>query len=147
MIMVYTDGSCLGNPGLGGYSYIIMYENEILIQKGIPSITQTTNNKMELQAVITVLDTLYKSGIYDKIVINTDSTYVIKGITEWINGWIKRNFRDVKNAEQWKQLYELNSNMCVDYQWVKGHNKHYHNELADALAVKAAKQQIEITGV
>lgn len=144
MIYVYTDGSCLGNPGLGGMGYIMVYDGNIILRKGIPSITETTNNKMELSAVIHSLSSLYKNGIHDNITIITDSNYVVKGITEWIHGWKEKNYAKTKNAELWKELDALNQNMVVDYQWVKGHNKHYYNELADELAVQAAKRQIEI---
>jgi ribonuclease HI len=139
-IEIYTDGSCLGNPGVGGFGYIIIYFNgKKLIGKG--GRKDTTNNRMELLAVIKALKTIENKNFSNKdITVYSDSNYVIKGITEWIKGWKARNFKDVKNMEMWKELDTLTIGKKIEWKWVKAHNGNLYNERVDKIArVEAEK--------
>jgi ribonuclease HI len=146
-IEIYTDGSCLGNPGVGGYGFIIIYsiknngnnKQKKLIGHG--GRADTTNNKMELLAVIKALRTIQKKGFSgNPITLYSDSQYVIKGITEWIKGWKTRNFKDVKNTELWKELDSLTINKKIEWKWVKAHNGNLYNERVDKLARSEAEK-------
>ena len=139
MIKLYTDGSCLNNPGNGGWAAIIN-DNEI-IKKISGSVKDTTNNKMELMAPIMALQEIDKNN---EIEIYTDSQYVRLGITEWIHKWIKNNWQTskkepVKNKELWMQLYELTKSYKIKWAWVKAHAGNALNEEVDLLAKKAAE--------
>ena len=138
MIKIYTDGSCLENPGNGGWAAIIIINKE----KKIISRNQknTTNNRMELLAPIEALKTL---EINSEIEIITDSKYVKLGITEWINNWKKNgwktaNKKEVKNIELWKELDSLVENFNIKWSWVKGHSSDQLNNEVDLIAKKAA---------
>ena len=138
MITIYTDGSCLTNPGSGGWAAII-YENNI--KKVISgSEKNTTNNRMELIAPINALRGI-KSGT--KIKIYTDSQYVKNGITEWINTWLNNDWKtskkeDVKNKDLWIELYNLTKSFDIEWIWVKAHDGNSLNEEVDLLAKIAA---------
>ena len=138
MITIYTDGSCLGNPGKGGWAAIIfMEEKKIKIKGGKKN---TTNNQMELMASIQALKKI-PSG--KKIEIYTDSKYVKMGITEWIKNWKKNNWKTsskkkVKNIELWKELDNLSEKHQIKWSWVKGHSGNVFNEEVDQLAREAA---------
>jgi len=139
MIKIYTDGSCLNNPGNGGWAAIIN-DNEI-IKKISGSVKDTTNNKMELMAPIMALQEIDKNN---EIEIYTDSQYVRLGITEWIHKWIENNWQTskkepVKNKELWMQLYELTKSYKIKWIWVKAHAGNALNEEVDLLAKKAAE--------
>lgn len=139
MIKIYTDGSCLNNPGNGGWAAIIN-DNEI-IKKISGSVKDTTNNKMELMAPIMARQEIDKNN---EIEIYTDSQYVRLGITEWIHKWIKNNWQTskkepVKNKELWMQLYELTKSYKIKWIWVKAHAGNALNEEVDLLAKKAAE--------
>ncbi len=139
MIKIYTDGSCLNNPGNGGWAAIIN-DNEI-IKKISGSVKDTTNNKMELMAPIMALQEIDKNN---EIEIYTDSQYVRLGITKWIHKWIKNNWQTskkepVKNKELWMQLYELTKSYKIKWIWVKAHAGNALNEEVDLLAKKAAE--------
>ena len=139
MIKIYTDGSCLNNPGNGGWAAIINNNGKILKISG--SKKNTTNNKMELMAPISALKKINKGK---KVEIYTDSQYVKLGITEWINKWISNNWKtskkeDVKNKELWIELYELSKSFDIDWIWVKAHAGNVINEEVDSLAKKAAE--------
>ena len=135
---IYTDGACMGNPGPGGWAFIIKYGNgETKAFSG--SAKYTTNNKMELTAAIKAIKYFKK-----KIIINiyTDSKYLKDGITIWIkkwklNGWKTSNKKKVKNSDLWKLLEKKIQNHEVYWTWVKGHNENFLNEKADMLAKKA----------
>ena len=121
MIKIYTDGSCLTNPGNGGWAAIININDEIKEISG--SEKNTTNNRMELLAPIRALKEMKQS---DQIEIYTDSQYVKLGITEWINTWVVNNWKtskkeDVKNKDLWVELYSLNKSLNVKWNWVKAH--------------------------
>ncbi len=139
-VVVYTDGACKGNPGRGGWgAWLRSGEHETDLFGGEPL---TTNNRMELTAVIEALASLKRTC---DVVIYTDSEYVRKGITEWIHGWKLRGWKTadkkpVKNADLWQRLDSLRSVHHVDWRWVKGHSGDPGNERADALANRGAAQ-------
>ena len=138
MITIYTDGSCLTNPGSGGWAAIIDDGKEIKKISGNEK--NTTNNRMELLAPINALKGM-KPGVQIKIY--TDSQYVKNGITEWINTWMVNNWKnskkeDVKNKDLWIDLYNLNKSLSIQWNWVKAHNGDPLNEEVDLLAKKAA---------
>ena len=138
MIKIYTDGSCLKNPGNGGWAAIICTKNEMKKISG--SEKDTTNNRMELLATINALKEVNSE---DLIEIYTDSKYVKNGITDWIHNWIKNNWKtsnkeDVKNKDLWVQLHELSNNSKIKWNWVKAHAGNPLNEEVDLLAKKAA---------
>ena len=136
VVEVYSDGACRGNPGPGGWGALIRAngsEKELWGGEG-----QTTNNRMELTAVIRALEALERPS---RVRVVTDSQYVQKGISEWLPSWKRRGWRTadrkpVKNDDLWKQLDALNSRHQVEWQWVKSHAGHPENERADALANK-----------
>ena len=139
MIKIYTDGSCLNNPGDGGWAAIINDDGKILKISG--SEKNTTNNKMELMAPISALKKINKDK---KVEIYTDSKYVKLGITEWIHKWTKNNWQtskkeDVKNKELWVELYELTKSFEISWIWIKAHAGNTLNEEVDSLAKKAAE--------
>ena len=138
MIKIYTDGSCLKNPGDGGCAAIINAEGEIKKISG--SEKNTTNNRMELLAPINALKEMKPN---EQIEIYTDSQYVKLGITEWINTWVLNNWKtskkeDVKNKDLWVELYNLNKSLNVKWNWIKAHAGNPINEEVDLLAKKAA---------
>ena len=138
MIEIYTDGSCLQNPGNGGWAAIINYEGNIKKISG--SEKNTTNNRMELLAPINALKQIDSNK---QIQIYTDSQYVKLGITEWINTWVKNNWQtskkeDVKNKDLWIELYDLNNSFNIKWNWIKAHSGNALNEEVDLLAKKAA---------
>ena len=139
MIKIYTDGSCLKNPGNGGWAAIININNEIKKISG--SVKDTTNNKMELMAPIKALQEIKEQ---QPIEIYTDSQYVKLGITDWVHKWRKNNWltskkEPVKNKELWAQLYKLNKSHEIKWIWVKAHAGNTLNEEVDLLAKQAAE--------
>ena len=138
MIKIYTDGSCLENPGNGGWAAIINDNGGVRKISG--SEKSTTNNRMELMAPINALKQI---NINSKIEIYTDSQYVKLGITQWINKWVNNNWQtskkeDVKNKDLWLELYNLNKSLNVNWNWVKAHAGNPLNEEVDMLAKEAA---------
>ena len=143
MIEVYTDGSCLGNPGTGGWAFQIFNEGTIINHFGYQ--LDTTNNQMELTAAIKALEFLQKES---EIILFTDSTYVRNGITSWIVNWKKNNWKnsqrkDVKNKILWEKLDVLNSRKNITWKWVKAHDINEHNNKVDFLAREAAENLIK----
>ncbi len=137
-ITLYVDGACRGNPGLGGWgAYVITENGEHKLFGGEPN---TTNNRMELSAAI---EGIAFCPMDAKIVIWTDSIYVKRGITEWIQGWKKKNWKDVKNPDLWKKLDATCQNREIEWNWIKGHSGHPGNEMADHLANLGADQTAE----
>ncbi len=133
-VEIYTDGACKGNPGPGGYGCIIVQNGKTQELKG--GAKETTNNIMEMTAAIVALQQLQEPS---EVELTTDSQYVIKGITEWIDGWIRKNWvnsskQPVKNKDLWLKLLELNERHRIKWVWVRGHSGHPENERADALA-------------
>ncbi|MBO6492123.1 MAG: ribonuclease HI [Pelagibacteraceae bacterium] len=138
MIKIYTDGSCLGNPGFGGWAAIIFLNDKKIKIKGKKK--NTTNNQMELMASIKALK---KIPVGKKVQIYTDSKYVKMGITEWIKSWKKNNWKTsskkkVKNKDLWKELDRLSEKHQIKWLWVKGHSGDIVNEEVDQLAKEAA---------
>ena len=138
MIKIYTDGSCLQNPGNGGWAAIINSDGNVRKISGNEK--NTTNNRMELMATISALKEISSN---EDIEIYTDSQYVKLGITKWINNWLKNNWQtskkeDVKNKDLWLELYDLNKSLNVKWNWVKAHAGNPINEEVDLLAKKAA---------
>tara|TARA_B100001142_G_C14034524_1_gene539500 strand:+ start:27 stop:452 length:426 start_codon:yes stop_codon:yes gene_type:complete len=139
MIKIYTDGSCLKNPGKGGWAAIINVNNVIKEISG--SVKDTTNNKMELMAPIKAIQEVKEQ---QPIEIYTDSQYVKLGITDWIHKWIKNNWQTskkepVKNKELWMELYKLTKSREIKWIWVKAHAGNILNEQVDLLAKQAAE--------
>lgn len=138
-ILIYTDGSALGNPGPGGYGIIIEWVGKGYIKEFSRGFKYTTNNRMELWAVIDALEKLKKKPM-DVLVIS-DSKYVIEAVdNKWVFGWQKKNFKGKKNPDLWKRFLKIYPQHNVQFQWVKGHNDHPQNERCDQLAVSAAKE-------
>jgi ribonuclease HI len=138
-VEIFCDGACSGNPGPGGYGCIIRHDGKEQELSG--SDMMTTNNKMEMTAAIKGLETLTAPC---KIVITTDSQYLVKGMTEWLKNWQKRgwmtsNKKPVLNRELWERLAELAKVHDIEWAWVKGHEGHYENERCDELAREAIK--------
>ena len=138
MIKIYTDGSCLQNPGNGGWAAIINSDGNVRKISGNEK--NTTNNRMELMATISALKEISSN---EDIEIYTDSQYVKLGITKWINNWLKNNWQtskkeDVKNKDLWLELYNLDKSLNVKWNWVKAHAGNPINEEVDLLAKKAA---------
>jgi ribonuclease HI len=133
-VEMYTDGACRGNPGPGGWGVLLRYAGVEKTLHGGEALS--TNNRMELTAVIKGLEALTKPC---KVHITTDSKYVLKGVTEWMANWKMRNWRTaskkpVLNVELWKELDELVVKHELEWSWVKGHSGHVENEIADQLA-------------
>ena len=134
MVEIFTDGACKGNPGVGGWGAILRFggsEKELF-----GGAANTTNNRMEMTAVIEALRALSRSC---DAVVFTDSSYVQKGISEWIHGWKRNGWKTadkkpVKNADLWQALDELAAGHKIEWRWVKGHSGHPENERADLLA-------------
>ena len=142
VLEIYTDGACRGNPGVGGWGAILKYDNKIKEINGFSK--ETTNNIMELSAVIKALKELNRSC---DIVITTDSNYVKDGITKWIynwkkNGWKTANKKPVKNKKLWLELDDLVMQHQINWKWIKGHSGHPENERADQLANQAIDNHI-----
>ena len=133
-VEVFVDGACRGNPGPGGWGALLRYgDNERSLCGGEH---ETTNNRMELMAVIKGLSALQRSC---EVTVTSDSTYVLKGIQEWMPNWKKKGWKTaskkpVKNVDLWQQLDELVELHTINWQWVKGHSGHAENEIADQLA-------------
>lgn len=147
-IEIYTDGSSLGNPGKGGYGVIFVSDHKIIHELGGYE-KDTTNNRMELQAVIETLKyLLHRSDLCKEVVIYADSTYVLSGITSWVfnwekNGWKKADKKPVLNKEIWQELISLVREYKGEISWqkVKGHSGHVYNDRADEVANICAEQQ------
>ncbi|OTG81704.1 DNA polymerase III subunit epsilon [Acinetobacter sp. ANC 4648] len=138
-ITLYVDGACKGNPGLGGWGAYIIMENKDE-HKICGGEVETTNNRMELTAAI---EGIAFCPVEAKLIIWTDSNYVKRGITEWIEGWKKKNWKDVKNPDLWKKLDLVCKNRSIEWNWIKGHSGHSGNEMADQLANLGVEKTIE----
>lgn len=138
-VEIFTDGACKGNPGPGGWGALLrMGAHEKEMSGGEPD---TTNNRMEMTAVIKALNALTEPC---EIALHTDSRYVIDGITKWVHGWKKKGWinaskQPVRNADLWHDLIEAVARHRIDWIWVRGHSGHVENERVDKLASDAAK--------
>ena len=139
LVEIFSDGACSGNPGPGGYGAILKYGRAIKEISGCAH--ETTNNRMEMMAVIEALRQLKKSC---RIRIVTDSNYVVKGMTKWMDAWLKRNWlnsqkKPVLNKDLWEELIKLNQLHKIEWEWIRGHRGHPENERCDQLARDAMK--------
>lgn len=140
-ITLFSDGSALGNPGPGGYGTIIRYgkhEKEL-----VGGESHTTNNRMELLGVIEGLKALKEPCEVDVV---SDSSYVIKAINEWLDGWIKKDFKKVKNVDLWQEYIDVSKPHKINGIWVRGHDGHEENERCDKLARDEATKQKGLLG-
>jgi len=137
-ITLFSDGSALGNPGPGGYGVILRFEDKEKELFG--SEAHTTNNRMELLGAIEGLKALKEPCEVDII---SDSSYVVKGINEWLNGWVKKDFKKIKNPDLWIKYLEVSKIHKVNAIWVRGHDGHKENERCDQLAREAAQKMKE----
>jgi ribonuclease HI len=136
-VEIFCDGACSGNPGPGGYGAILRYgghEKELSGAAG-----ETTNNRMELTGAICALESLNRPC---RVVLTTDSQYLAKGMTEWLDGWVKKGWKNSKkepvlNRDLWERLLELAKIHRIEWVWVRGHDGHTENERCDELARKA----------
>tara|TARA_B100001250_G_scaffold251005_1_gene215741 strand:+ start:633 stop:1109 length:477 start_codon:yes stop_codon:yes gene_type:complete len=139
-IYIYTDGSSRGNPGPGGYGIIMEQKATKRIKEFSEGFRMTTNNRMELLAVIEALRKLKKTGL--NVSIYTDSKYVSDAVEKkWVFDWEKKNFKKKKNADLWKKFLRLYPNQKIKFFWIKGHSNHPQNERCDYLAVTASKKK------
>lgn len=140
-VTIYTDGGCYPNPGPGGWGAVLLFvDGRGEHQKQLTGAEKmTTNNRMELSAVIHALEMLNQPC---RVTLYTDSQYVKNGITEWIAEWMKNNWRtkareDVKNRDLWERLHAATQRHIIDWQWVRGHSGNHYNEVCDQLATSA----------
>lgn len=141
-VQLYTDGACSGNPGPGGWAFLLRHPASGSEKEDSGGEALTTNNRMELLAVIRGLESLTRRSRVD---LYSDSQYVLKGLDEWIHSWKKRGWKTaaktpVKNVELWQMLDELRSGHDLHFHWIRGHQGHPENERCDQLAVEAARR-------
>lgn len=156
-ITIYTDGSSRGNPGRGGFASIVVFGDSKQVELG-GGFEHTTNNKMELKGVIEALKIVltHNTDSYKKVHVNSDSKYVLQGITTWIYGWKKNNWRTaakapVMNQELWQELDEVRNNLVklgmeIEWSYVKGHSDNKWNERADEIATMCADDEGMLDG-
>ncbi|MRR53488.1 MAG: ribonuclease HI [Deltaproteobacteria bacterium] len=136
-VEIFCDGACSGNPGPGGFGCVLRFGGKEKELSG--SDPHTTNNRMEMMAAITALESLKRPC---EVVLTTDSQYLVKGMTEWMDGWLKRGWKNSKkeavlNRDLWERLLELTRVHRVQWVWIRGHNGHAENERCDELARQA----------
>lgn len=139
-VEIYADGACSGNPGIGGYGLILRSQGKNKELSGCEEMT--TNNRMELLGAITGLEALKKPC---RVRVTTDSNYIVKGMTEWVNRWLKNNWKtsqkkDVLNRDLWERLLKASALHDIEWHWIKGHNGHIENEQCDRLAREEIKK-------
>lgn len=143
-VELFTDGACSGNPGPGGWAFLLRHPASGAKIERSGAEGATTNNRMELMAVIKGLEALTRPSVVE---LYSDSQYVLKGLETWIEGWKKRGWKTaskhpVKNVELWKELDALRADHVVHFHWVRGHDGHPENERVDRLAVEARESLI-----
>ena len=139
-VHIYTDGACSGNPGNGGYGIIMEWVGKPYKREFAAGYRNTTNNRMELLAVIIALEKLRSSDL--EVTIFSDSKYVVDAIEKkWVFGWERKGFKDKANPDLWKRFLAIYRKYNVNFEWVKGHNDHPQNERCDELAVKASQSK------
>ncbi len=137
-IDIYTDGACSGNPGAGGWAFVILNDGELLKGQGYePS---TTNNRMELSAPLFALKKVIELELIGLITVWSDSQYLVKGMTEWLKSWKQKNWKNaakkpVKNRDLWESLDAFHNRLQPKWKWVKGHHTNPYNNLCDQMAV------------
>ncbi len=138
-VHIYTDGAARGNPGPGGYGVVMEWVGKPYKKEFSKGFKHTTNNRMELLAVIDALKNLKNPGT--QVLVFTDSKYVVDSVKKgWVFGWEKKGFKDRKNTDLWKDFLVEYRKHEVDFKWIRGHNNHIQNERCDVLAVEASKQ-------
>lgn len=136
-VILYTDGSSRGNPGPGGYGLILEWAGRNVFKEFSQGYRKTTNNRMELLAVIVGLEKLKNPGT--RVLVVSDSKYVVDSVSKgWVFNWVKKDFKDKKNPDLWKRFLLIYQKHVVEFQWVRGHNDHPMNERCDELAVQAS---------
>ena len=136
-IHIYTDGAASGNPGPGGYGVVMLYKDKR--KEMSEGFRYTTNNRMELLAVIVALEQLKQAG--SQVIVFSDSKYVVDAIEKkWLQGWVLKNFKNVKNVDLWQRFLIVFKRHQVQFKWVKGHANNVENNRCDELAVAAYKQ-------
>jgi len=145
-VHIYTDGACSGNPGKGGYGIVMEWvggrnkHGKIIFKEFSKGFRKTTNNRMELLAIIVALEQLKKEGM--EVTVFSDSKYVVDAVNKgWVFGWEKKGFKDKKNPDLWRRFLKVYRRHKVKMEWVKGHNDHLQNERCDKLAVNAAQKK------
>lgn len=141
VVHLFTDGACSGNPGPGGWAYLLRHPASASEREDSGGEAQTTNNRMELRAVIEGLSALKSRS---RVVLTSDSKYVLDGMKEWLPNWKKRGWKTaskqpVKNQDLWQQLDALLAQHDIDFHWIRGHTGHPENERCDQMAVEAAR--------
>lgn len=143
-VHIYTDGACSGNPGKGGYGIVMEWVGKPYQKEFSEGYKKTTNNRMELMAVIVALENLRSDKL--NITVFSDSKYVVDAVEKkWVLGWEKKGFKNKKNIDLWKRFLKIYRKHNVSFEWVKGHNDHVQNERCDVLAVEASQQKDLIT--
>jgi len=138
-VHIYTDGAARGNPGPGGYGVVMEWVGKPYKKEFSKGFKHTTNNRMELLAVIDALKNLKNPGT--QVLVFTDSKYVVDSVKKgWVFGWEKKGFKDRKNTDLWKDFLVEYRKHEVDFKWIRGHNNHIQNERCDVLAVEASKK-------
>jgi len=145
-VEIFCDGACSGNPGAGGFGCILRCGDKEKELSGAEPLT--TNNRMELMGAITALESLKRPC---EVTLTTDSQYLAKGMTEWISGWVKRDWKNSKkepvlNRDLWERLLALSKTHRISWNWVRGHNGHAENERCDELARAAIEELKKRTG-
>lgn len=136
-VHIYTDGAAKGNPGPGGYGVVMEWVGKPYKKEFYEGFRHTTNNRMELLAVIVGLEKLNFPNT--KVLVISDSKYVVDSVTKgWVFGWEKKGFKDKKNPDLWMRYLKIHRKHQVDFKWIKGHNNHPQNERCDQLAVMAS---------
>jgi len=139
-VHIYTDGAAKGNPGKGGYGVVMELVGTTHKKEFYEGFRLTTNNRMELLAVIVGLEQLKKPNM--KVLVVSDSKYVVDSVVKkWVLGWEKKGFVDRKNSDLWKRFLKIYRKHQIDFKWIKGHNNHPQNERCDELAVMASLQK------
>lgn len=139
-VHIYTDGACSGNPGPGGYGIVMEWVGKTYKKEFSEGYKKTTNNRMELLAVIEALEKIKTNEV--EIIVFSDSKYVVDAVEKkWLIGWQKKRFKDVKNPDLWKRFLKIYNPKNTKFEWVKGHNNHPQNERCDVLAVNASKKE------
>jgi len=138
-VHIYTDGACSGNPGKGGYGIVMEWVGKPYKKEFSEGYRRTTNNRMELLAVIEALEKLKSDKL--NVMVFSDSKYVVDAVEKkWVFGWEKKGFKNKKNIDLWKRFLKIYRKHNVSFKWVKGHNDHVQNERCDVLAVEASQK-------
>lgn len=139
-VHIYTDGAAKGNPGNGGYGIVMQWVGQLYEKEFFEGFRRTTNNRMELMAVIVALEKLKKPNL--KVLVTSDSKYVVDAVQKgWLFSWEKTEFKGKKNPDLWRRFIKVYRNHQVDFRWIRGHSNHPQNERCDRLAVAASMQK------